>query len=447
MKLPTLKSTVTGLENAVITLSGPAIAISGIIAGIDLLTGGSMFKNVSWLSLTWAICLLLTLDFQVLMLGARAKQIYNGNKGGWKKVFEIVAIMAIAVSISYVSVQMQSIIARSQTPDAGGHTITIDQATREMGINPIALIWERSSLVLILIFMSGWLRDEKPEPEDQSQSQPVALNYEELATQVAPLLAPTLDTFKATLLEELQKLEPQSAPAPAIDYESVAQIVAPLMAPEPLPQINYQEVARNIAPLLRPTFTEVHRTIIEEVRAIIPQLAPAPLAPAPQIGAASQQHRATFPVEPEPGEETDAQRAARLEAAYQELHQEGKRISGRALADRARANRKAATEWLREKYPDPTGTEATPRSQNLEPVYQTRGATEPVLEAIQRQEVLAPDLQPTGTGASFQRHLEPFTSGAESTDASDLEPVSTGITEALPAMELAPAPALVSASP
>src|SRR5579863_7584759 len=113
MKVPTLKNAVTHLENAIITLSGPAIAISGIIAGIDLLTGGSMFKNVGWLSLTWAICLLLTLDFQVLMLGARAKQIYNGSKDGWKKFFEILAIVAIAAAISYVSVQMQSIIARS----------------------------------------------------------------------------------------------------------------------------------------------------------------------------------------------------------------------------------------------------------------------------------------------------------------------------------------------
>jgi hypothetical protein len=178
LKLPdfSLKTAVTRLENAIITLSGTALAISGIIAGIDLLTGGSMFKNISWLSLTWAICLLLTLDFQVLVLGTRAKRIYNGGKDTWKKCFEILAIIAIAAAISYVSIQMQSIIARSQTvvTDRSGqaHTISIDQATRDMGINPIALIWERSSLVLILIFLSGCLRDEeRGNGEEQPQPQ------------------------------------------------------------------------------------------------------------------------------------------------------------------------------------------------------------------------------------------------------------------------------------
>jgi hypothetical protein len=199
-----LKGAVTRLENAIVTLSGTALAISGIIAGIDLLTGGSMFKNVGWLSLTWAICLLLTLDFQVLVLGSHAKRIYNGDKHACKKFFEILAIVAIAAAISYVSIQMQSIIARSQavvtSTDSGGHQAThatsIDQATRDMGINPIALIWERSSLVLVLIFMSGCLREEQAgeqkEPPQAQASDPaqagnqysIVIDYTKLAEAV-----------------------------------------------------------------------------------------------------------------------------------------------------------------------------------------------------------------------------------------------------------------------
>jgi len=57
------------LEDAIITLSGPALAISGIIAGVDLLTGGHILQQSPALALAWAICLLLTLDFQVLALG------------------------------------------------------------------------------------------------------------------------------------------------------------------------------------------------------------------------------------------------------------------------------------------------------------------------------------------------------------------------------------------
>src|SRR5262245_52778219 len=71
MKIPTLslRSAATWLENTANTILGPALAISGIIAGVDLVTGGTILEQQGWLSMTWAICLLLALDFQVLMLG------------------------------------------------------------------------------------------------------------------------------------------------------------------------------------------------------------------------------------------------------------------------------------------------------------------------------------------------------------------------------------------
>jgi hypothetical protein len=155
--VPSLNVTIHSLEDSIITLSGPALAISGIIAGVDLVTGGNMLKSVGWLALAWAICLLLTLDFQVLALGARAHRVYLSNKPINRKVFEIILAVVIACAISYVSIQMQSIIARSNSVTP---TLSIDAATIQMGINPIALIWERSSLVLILIFLSGWFRED-----------------------------------------------------------------------------------------------------------------------------------------------------------------------------------------------------------------------------------------------------------------------------------------------
>jgi hypothetical protein len=156
-QLPSLKPTVNKLEDAIITLAGPALAISGIIAGVDLLTGGNLMKNTGWMSLAWAICLLLTLDFQVLALGARAHHIYLSKKPAWRKAFEIALAVLIAASISFVSIQMQSIIARANSIA----NLSIENATIELGINPIALIWERSALVLVLIFMSGWFREEE----------------------------------------------------------------------------------------------------------------------------------------------------------------------------------------------------------------------------------------------------------------------------------------------
>ncbi len=148
-----LQAGVHRLEDSILVLSGPALAISGIIAGVDLLTGGHLLQEMAWLSMTWAICLALSLDFQVLTMGVKAQAIWRSNKGGWQKAAEIALVVVIVAAISYVSIQMQSMISRSTS--AG---VSIDQAARDLGIDPVALIWERSTLVLLLIFLSGWSR-------------------------------------------------------------------------------------------------------------------------------------------------------------------------------------------------------------------------------------------------------------------------------------------------
>ena len=152
-----LRSAVYALEDAVITLSGPALAVSGIIAGVDLLTGGTMLKDVGWLSMAWAICLLLTLDFHVLAIGARAHRIYLSDKSCWRKAGEIALAFLMAAGISSVSIQMQSIIAIMNSETRA----SIASAATQLGINLIGLTWERSALVLVLIFLSGWFRESE----------------------------------------------------------------------------------------------------------------------------------------------------------------------------------------------------------------------------------------------------------------------------------------------
>jgi hypothetical protein len=152
-----LRKAIYALEDAVITLSGPALAVSGIIAGVDLLTGGTMLKDVGWLSMAWAVCLLLTLDFQVLALGARAHRIYLSDKGRWRKAGEIAIAFLMAAGISSISIQMQSIIAIMNSETRA----SIASAADQLGINLIGLTWERSALVLVLIFLSGWFRESE----------------------------------------------------------------------------------------------------------------------------------------------------------------------------------------------------------------------------------------------------------------------------------------------
>ncbi len=149
-----LRRSVAGLEDSIITISGPALAISGIIAGVDLVTGGHLLTQVGWLTLAWAITLLLTLDFQVLALGVRGMRVYQSDKSTARKVVEVGLILSIAAAISFVSIQMQSVIAR-----VNAESISIDAAALQLGVNLVALTWERSTLVLVLIFLSGWLRE------------------------------------------------------------------------------------------------------------------------------------------------------------------------------------------------------------------------------------------------------------------------------------------------
>jgi hypothetical protein len=201
VQLPSLKVGVNRLEDAIITLSGPALAISGIIAGVDLLTGGTMMRSATWLVFAWAVFLLVSLDFQVLALGARAHKVYLSMKPTGRKAFEICLALALAAGISYVSIQIQSIIARSNSVG-----ISVEQATLQLGINPIALTWERSALVLLLIFMSGWFREEQTVRQTEQQ--------------IEQERTPGADTL--TIEEEAQP-QPPALPAPNVTGQESEQ--------------------------------------------------------------------------------------------------------------------------------------------------------------------------------------------------------------------------------
>jgi hypothetical protein len=224
-KAPSLKHAVASLEDGIIVLSGPALAISGIIAGVDLVTGGNVLKSISWLGLVWAITLLLTLDFQVLALGVRAHRVYSSGKRAGQKVVEILLVVLIAAAISFVSIQMQSIIARVNA-EAG---LSIDQAAAQLGINTIALIWERSTLVLVLIFMSGWLR-EHPEEQAQTPAQPPAPAAQPaISEETVQLILARLATLDQ--LEQALAAQHQQTQASQVTISEQARAIKQIAAP------------------------------------------------------------------------------------------------------------------------------------------------------------------------------------------------------------------------
>ena len=238
---------VTRLEDSIITLSGPALAISGIIAGIDLVTGGNMLRDWPALTLAWAICLLLTLDFQVLNLGVRARRLYAKKKYG-----EIAIITLVASGIAYVSIQMQSIIAI-----ANSASIPVAEAANRLGINLLALTWERSILVLALIFLSGWSRETKdvsPDPDVKQASlseEDMTLILQRLAEAQQPQITVSESSETPLALPETAgETDETEASEPALDEQLTALLA-----------INGDITSREAAVIVGRPHTTVYRAL------------------------------------------------------------------------------------------------------------------------------------------------------------------------------------------
>lgn len=267
----TLKQVVRSLEENIITISGPALAISGVIAGIDVLTAGiikTYFPIVgNILGVTWAICLMLTLDFQVLTLGVKASRVYrDAKKKTLQKLCEMLLAVIFACAIGFVSVQMGTIFAQSL-----GTNYTIEQAEAKLGINPTALFYERSAMVMLLIFMSGWLRDvEEKADENATQAVPTPLQGQqssELADalkQIAEMNRQTLASMQAMQQQQMQVTIEQ---ATRVTVEAVKQSLEALPFNQ-VPQLPAPQIQNTVDDALKASpdnFQQGYRQQFEEL--------------------------------------------------------------------------------------------------------------------------------------------------------------------------------------
>lgn len=213
-------------------------------------------------------------------------------------------------------------------------------------------------------------------------------------SQAVPAAA-TLDF--AEIARHLYALYPPPVSAPKLDYEEIARQLVPLL---PTPQVDQRAITeqlevtcktimqREITAIraslagaeggteanLRPRSQSQLMALEPPARATLQSHMVAPasgsgttsrshlLAPEPPVRATSRSHfaapvngaGATAESLPEP---LTGATEERLQTAYQELSAEGGRVSGRALAARARCNRSTATEWLQRQQ---RGTEGEP---------------------------------------------------------------------------------------
>jgi hypothetical protein len=275
LKLPSFSSfslsqAVVKLEDSIITLSGPALAISGIIAGVDIVTNNAIANMFNSLGIIWAICLLLSLDFQVLSLGCRAHRLYHtSGKHGVQKWAELALIFAIAAALAYVSLQMHSIFAR-----VTGAGVSIEVAQQQLGINPIHLIWERSALVMVLIFMSGWLRGSH-HPQQEETIVPAAVPtvpaldtlIERLDERYAQRMQTTIETITDTIIERtIERVTIAQLPIVSESREPRFQETVPALGTdtldrEPLDQVDGTDVESRLVQAYKHLSTQGRVTV------------------------------------------------------------------------------------------------------------------------------------------------------------------------------------------
>ncbi len=188
------------------------------------------------------------------------------------------------------------------------------------------LMWGRCAVgIAYSILLRVLTQDGHAQPAQQATISASALDYQEIA-------------------RHLKALFPQPTPAPQMDYQELARQLVPLM---PAPQMDYQALKEQLEATCRATIVR-EITAIRAPRATAEQSTGAGLLPRSQrhLLALESPTRALVQNHLIEAESLAGATLERLQAAYQELITAGGRISGRALAARARCNRATATEWL-----------------------------------------------------------------------------------------------------
>lgn len=264
----TLKQAVRSLEENIITISGPALAISGVIAGIDVLTA-NIIRNYfpivgNVLGVVWAICLMLTLDFQVLTLGVKASRVYRDAKKKFlQKALEMLLAILFACAIGFVSVQMGTIFAQSL-----GTSYTIEQAEAKLNINPTNLFYERSAMVMLLIFMSGWLRDVEMESGSENATQATPAPLQGLQQTEMEKFVEAMAEMNRQMLASMQQMNQQTMQvtieqATKVTVEAVKQSLGELPFNQPLQIAAPAASKAEVPPFQRDYKSEIEQLLLE----------------------------------------------------------------------------------------------------------------------------------------------------------------------------------------
>jgi len=189
-----------------------ALALSSLIAYLDVLGNGSIIDRFPPLFYVWLGIQGLGVELQILIVLSRLPELMH-VQGAWKRAcilgFNIMFILLLA----YISIIIGAIF--TQHGDAHG---SIQQAMLRLGVNAIAFVYQRAAMATFLLILMGidrmmerWrITQHEQYLDNLSVHQGIevvsSVSYEQLVQALVPLVA---ETIRTTLHEQGQRRETQ----------------------------------------------------------------------------------------------------------------------------------------------------------------------------------------------------------------------------------------------
>ncbi len=271
-----------------------ALALSSLIAYLDVLGNGSIIDRFPPLFYVWLGIQGLGVELQILIVLSRLPELMH-VQGAWKRAcilgFNIMFILLLA----YISIIIGAIF--TQHGDAHG---SIQQAMLRLGVNAIAFVYQRAAMATFLLILMGidrmmerWrITQHEQYLDNLSVHQGIevvsSVSYEQLVQALVPLVA---ETIRTTLQEQGQRVETQ-----------VTEEIA--LPPFPLPQ-----------------------------------------GPEPTEKRAGTDHKQERNLEQHPKSHTGTAEE-RLANAYHLLQEEQRKVTGDSLSRRAGVRKSTTLDWL-----------------------------------------------------------------------------------------------------
>lgn len=349
------------------------LAAGLVVSTANFLTDGSILATHPAVSIAWAWAQALAIDSSLGISLSSAIQ-YLKQEEWIRGVLYALLTLLLAVVAGAIT-----------TIDIVSHALHLStgNAMMQMGIN-IAVLSRLRAIAVIGFILMGRLRDlpltallTKTEPSlvpasVQSQETRIQTMIESLCSQcsteeMAQILNACIAAKKIVLAQvtpksiaephqpqadqQSQSHRPEMAFDPFGTRDAQGEPVPPTAPPlqsEPTP-VSSTEPARKVPTVTEPSGPEKHHFWRDPGPSSQVLDVPEPIAGVPSkesmpVPARGLQDGAVAPLEPEAAPSQE-----RLEQAYQSMLAEGKKPSGRALAERAHVHRSTCVEWLRVK--------------------------------------------------------------------------------------------------